>query len=70
MIGDVSTSTELSNVLAGEPDGPICDENQDKSDDKNACSGTSEKPLPDTQPGKDRESSFIRLSIIIIILLL
>lgn len=68
MIGDVSTSTELSNVSAGEPDGPICDENQDKSDDKNACSGTSEKPLPDTQPGKDRESPFIHLSIIILLL--
>ena len=67
MIGDVSTSTELSNVSAGEPDGPICDENQDKSDDKNACSGMSEKkPLTNNQPGKDRESPFIHLSIILL----
>ena len=51
MIGDVSTSTELSNMSSGEPDGPMCDENQNKDDDENACSGTSEKRLPDIQPG-------------------
>ena len=62
MIGEISTSTELSNVSSGDP---MCDANQEhenKCDDENACSGGSEKPLSDTQPGKDHH--YVVLSLV------
>lgn len=67
MIGDVSTSTDSdqSNVSPGEPDGPMCDDNlaeENKENDENSCNVTTEKPLPDTQPGKDHEFLFVCVS--------